>query len=206
MYLQATTALLRPHFLNLKTTFRDNDSAFSLQTYISPGILHLFPPPLTGSLSRRLFRKSLTEGTLNFHTGPQPYITIGIVTPEPFDFTAGPYAPPDESATHSPSRPGSLYGFGMGARYWTYSVTLAGLGSSLRGEWGVTFAELALQVKLGLELGIAGLAWLLTGTWGNETSEVAASVGLSHAGVIMRLEFVRFAVLFCRTRLTASSP
>jgi hypothetical protein len=62
------------------------------------------------------------------------------------------------------------------------------------GEWGVTFSELALQVKLGLEFGLIGLGWMLTGTWEGKTSKVSACVGLAFDGLFMRLECV---LTFC---------
>lgn len=90
------------------------------------------------------------------------------------------------------NRAGSVSGFGVGVRYWSCGITLAGLASCLRAEWGLTFVELALQVKLGLELGLLGLKVLLTGTWEGESSGIAASVGLNAEGVSMRLKCVSF--------------
>jgi hypothetical protein len=62
------------------------------------------------------------------------------------------------------------------------------LDSNLSAGIAFTFTELALQAKLGLELGLTGLALMLTGVWKNESSEIAASVGLDARGVLMKLE------------------
>jgi hypothetical protein len=139
-------------------------------------------------LSRRLFRKSLTEGTLSVHLGGVPRITVAVNSPAAFDFTAEASDPDAEFFNNS--RPGSMSGLGVGARYWSYSITLAGLESHLRVEWGVTFTELALRAKLGLEYGLTGLSCALTGAWKNATKEIATSVGIGRAGVFLRLEYV----------------
>lgn len=185
LLLQATAALLRPQLLNLKTTYRDDETSFFIQTYYSPVLIPLFPPPITASLSRRFFRDSLTEGTIILNTGPQTQLTFNVVSPKPFDFTSD--RGPKKLVTN---RAGSISGFGVGVRYWSYGATLAGLLSCLRAEWGVTFTELALQVKLGLELGLLGLGILLTGAWDGESAGVAASVGLNAEGVSMKLTCV----------------
>jgi len=47
----------------------------------------LLPPPVTVSLSRQLFRDSLTEGTITVHTGSAPYVTFDIISPTFYNFT-----------------------------------------------------------------------------------------------------------------------
>jgi DnaJ family protein C protein 11 len=148
----------------------------------------LFPPPVTILISRRFFRDSLTEGTLGLSLDP-PHVTIHVVSPTSFGLTSELCDTSDE-IPDMVSRPGSVSGFGVGERYVSYGLTLTGGNTTVRTEWGVTFAELALQVKLALELGFAGLAWMLTGTWTSKTSQVSASVGLAFEGVFLRLEFV----------------
>ena len=172
--------------LNLKTTYRDDNTTFFIQTHISPGFLPLFPPPVTTSLSRQLFRNSLTEGNITIHTGPRPRVAFDIVCPTPFTFTMDKrqkHLPPSQTA-------GSLTGFAIGTQCWTYGATLCGVGSNLSANVAYTFTELALQVKLGVELGLAGLALIFTGAWKNEGSGIAASVGLNSRGVLMTLEYV----------------
>jgi DnaJ homolog subfamily C member 11 len=170
--------------LSLKTTYRDDNTAFFIQTHILPGFLLLFPPPVTASLSRRLFRDSLTEGRMTVHTGPELYVTFNIVSPTAFNFTTNGRQnrpPPSE-------RLGSASGFAIGTQSWTYGATLGGLGSCLKTSVAYTFEELALQVKLGIEWGFTGLAMMLTGAWQHESTEIAASVGLNAQGVLMNLE------------------
>jgi hypothetical protein len=83
---------------------------------------------------------------------------------------------------------GSVSGFAAGRQEWTCGATLAGLGSSLSASIAYTFTELALQAKLGIEMGLAGWSLMLTGIWHNEWSELAASVGLNTRGVLLKLE------------------
>ena len=188
---KASGAVLYPHVL-LQTNYKDDETAVVIQARLS-GISRLFPPPLMVSLSRRLFRDSLTEGTLSIDLSPIPQVTINVMAPKPFDLTSE-YCDISEEIPNDVSKPGSVTGFGVGARYWAYALTLAGTRSNVKGEWGVTFSELALQVKLGLEFGLIGLGWMLTGTWEGKTSKVSACVGLASDEVFMRLECV---LTFC---------
>jgi len=187
--------LLHPHVLTLNTIYRDDENALSIRTSIAPGTLRLLsPPPLTMSLSRRLFRESLTQGNLTFNITPQPVVSLNILSPAPFDLSSESYAPPmDRTDMDSRSKLASVSGFNLGTHYSSYGFTLDSVNPRLTGEWGVTFSELALQVKLGLEFGLNGLAWMCGGSWANDTSEVAATVNLSHSGVVMTLESVHFA-------------
>lgn len=63
-------------------------------------------------------------------------------------------------------------------------------GPKLLGEIGVTFSELALQIRLGLESGLLGFAWVFGGSWQNEVNAIAAMLVLNMNGVILRLEYV----------------
>lgn len=144
----------------------------------------LLPPPVTASLSRRLFRDNLTEGNITIHTGLLPYVTFNIVSPMAFNYTMDRLQP--GSATSKTA--GSISGFAVGTQYWTYGATLADLNSNLRASIAYAFNELSLQAKLVVELGFGGLALMVTGTWQNESSEISASVGLDLRGVLMKLE------------------
>lgn len=63
------------------------------------------------------------------------------------------------------------------------------MGPGLRGEWGVTLSELAMQFKVGVQWGVAGgLAWLGSGTWAGEEVQVVSSVSVGTGGVAVFLE------------------
>jgi DnaJ family protein C protein 11 len=186
---KSTSTFLRPRTLLLQATYRGDDGVVVIQSRISADS-RLFPPPLRVSLSRRLFRDSLTEGTLSFGLGPQPHVTISVTTPTPFDLMSE-FRDSSEDLPNEVPLPGSASGFGVGADFGSYVMTLTGLSSTLRAEWGIALSELAMQVKVGLEVGLViGFASMLTGTWTGKTSEISTSVGLAQDGVFLRLECV----------------
>ncbi|THH19608.1 hypothetical protein EW146_g1595 [Bondarzewia mesenterica] len=180
----ATASLLRSHFVNVKGVYHSDDGTFIAQTTLSPRLRPVFPP-LTLSYSRRLFRKSFTEGVLVLHTGSQPYLAINVVSPIPFNLT---YHPENQEKSSSSTNPGSVSGLGVGLRHWSYGVTLAGMGTCLRTECGVIFSELKMEAKLVMQLGLAGFSWVFSGAWGNEQGGVTTTVGLSAAGVELKLD------------------
>ena len=192
------TALLHPRNVNMKITYRDDENAFLCQTHFSSGILHFFPPPMTLSISRRLFLQSQTEGALTVYAGPDPTLSISLISPTPFESSSGQY---DPSPTDEPypymRKPGSLSGLLSGAIFKSYSLVLAGIGTGLKAEWGITLSEIALQFKLGLEYGFfTGFSFLLSGAWARGKNEIATSVGLNQLGVMLKLEFVLLTVPF----------
>jgi hypothetical protein len=140
----------------------------------------MFSPPLSISLSQKLFRQSLTEGVITCSTAPNSYISVAIVSPSPFNDTGLPYV--------SNSGPGSRTGFSKGAWFTSYEVTLADVRPTIKTECGIAFSELALQLKLGLELGLRGLAGMFTGMWQSGPNLLSAAVGVSPGGVLVRLE------------------
>lgn len=172
--------------LTVKSSYSDEDIAAVVQTHIAPGVLPIFPLPVTASLSRRLFIDSLTEGSISINTGSQPSVSLNVTSPTPFDFTLrhqpGPKLPREKA--------GSSSGFGIGSRYWSCGMALAGLSSHLKVELGLNFSEIASQAKVVIEYGFTGLALMLTGAWKGESSEITTSVGLNYQGVIMKLEYV----------------
>ncbi|KDQ60178.1 hypothetical protein JAAARDRAFT_205188 [Jaapia argillacea MUCL 33604] len=185
---EATTVLIRERLLSLKGSYRSNHGTIQVQTPVTRHYFRTGIPPITVSLSRQLFPKSALEGVISLSSGPQPHFAINIVSPKPFDLTSSRTFDDDDSDAHSHTR--LFYSpLAKGMTYWSYGATVAGLATGLRGEWGVTFAELAVQLKMGLELGFGGLSCLLTGTWsGEEDSEVSTSVGLGQNGVFFRLD------------------
>ncbi|KAH7926250.1 DnaJ-domain-containing protein [Leucogyrophana mollusca] len=192
LHFETSAALFSPRILIARGTYSDNESTLSVATHFVPEYWYIFPPPTTVSYTRRLFRHSPTEGSITWNkTGDQVgFIEINVHSPEPFDFTPSEdfVLKTDNMNADMDNQPGSISGFGVGAHSWSYGVTVAGLSSCLKAEWAVTFFELALQLKAGIELGFAGAAYMLTGVWTNQQGAIATSVGLSTQGVLMRLE------------------
>lgn len=185
--------MLRPRLLNLKTTYRDNETEAFIQSHFSPSLLSLLfiadvsyatLLPLTASATRRLFVDSLTEGTIVLQSGPRPSLSVNIISPTPFDFTSEAAFP----GTNLRQRGGSESGFAIGSRFWGCGATLSGISSVLKLEAGLNFRELALQIKVGIECGLAGLDMVFTNTWQGESSELATAVGVNAQAVYIRLE------------------
>jgi DnaJ homolog subfamily C member 11 len=188
--IQGTFTFLQPRDLALKASYQDEQSTFVIQTQLAPVLLRLLPPPITVSFNQRLSATSLTEGVVTVHVGPQPSVVVAVVSPTVFNFTSQRLMPAGALSNLESSLAGSLSGFGIGTRFTRYAITLSGLGSNLAAEWGITFSELALLVKLGVELGIQGITGMLTGAWQGASGAVSVGVGASASGVLVRLECV----------------
>lgn len=193
---QARCSLLRLDSASLKAVYEDETNTLLIQSYFTPAVLRMsIAPPLFISLSRKLFPKSFVQGVLSLRTGPTPHVTFNILSPTPFDFnsTSSSEICLPISTAHGDSlslRPGSRSGFCTGTRYWSYGLHCDAGGPKLLGEIGVTFSELALQIRLGLESGLLGFAWVFGGSWQNEVNAIAAMLVLNMNGVILRLEYV----------------
>ncbi|KAI0264666.1 hypothetical protein BC834DRAFT_956433 [Gloeopeniophorella convolvens] len=180
---EATTSLLRGHFVSLRSRYQSNEGTYVVQTSLSPSFAPTFPP-VTVTHTRRLFKDSLTQGVLSCHTGNPPYFSINIVSPHSFG-SQGDLS--DTDGEGSQSKLGSWTGFGMGVRQWSCGINLAGLGTGLRAEWGLALPELAAQASLAIQLSLAGLGYVLTGTWGDERAGITTTIGLNAAGVELTL-------------------
>jgi hypothetical protein len=183
--MKATLSLLRSHFVTLKTRYQGEDGTYVVQTSLLPFELTL--PSITVIHSRRLFKDSTTEGVITCHTGNQPHFSVNIVSPHKFSLGSDRF---DADGEESHTKLGSWTGFGSGVRQWSCGIALAGLGTSLRTEWGLEFPELAAQASLAMELSLAGPGWVATGTWGDEHAGVTTMIGLNAAGVELTLKYV----------------
>ncbi|KAI0249743.1 hypothetical protein BJV78DRAFT_1224510 [Lactifluus subvellereus] len=180
---EATAGLLRGHFVMMRARYHSEDGTYVVQTTLSPSFEPALPP-ITVTHSRRLFKDSMTQGVLVCHTGNQPHFSINVVSPHRFGTKSDPlYANGEEPQT----KLGSWTGFGTGVRQWSYGITLAGLGTSLRAEWGLVLPELAAQGSLAIQLSLAGPGWVATGAWGDEHAGVTTTIGFNAAGVELTL-------------------
>ena len=172
----------------MRARYQTEEGYYAVQTSLSPSF-ELALPPITVTHSRRLFRESMTEGVLVCHTGNQPHFSINIVSPHVF----GARSELLDTDEETPIKLGSLTGFGTGVRQWSCGITLAGLGTSLKAEWGLVFPELAAQASLAMQLTLAGPGWVATGTWGDEHTGITTIIGLNAAGVELTLKYVSWA-------------
>jgi len=128
----------------------------------------------------------MAQGVLTCHIGNEPHFSVNIVSPHKF----GVSDPFDTNGEESHTKLGSWTGFGTGVRQWSCGIALAGLGTSLRSEWGLVFPELAAQASFVMQLSLAGPGWVATGTWGDEHAGVTTMIGLNAAGVELTLKYV----------------
>ena len=170
----------------MRARYQNEASTFVLQTSLSPSFEPAFPP-ITVTHSRRLFKDSLTQGVLICHMGNEPHFSVNIVSPHRFGANSDPlYFDREEPQL----KLGSWSGFGTGVREWSCGITLAGLGTSLRAEWGLVLPELMAQASLALQLSLAGPGWVVTGAWGDEHAGITTTVGFNAAGVELTLKYV----------------
>lgn len=181
---EATVGLLRSHFVTLKARYHAEEGTYVVQTSLSPFEPTL--PPITVTHSRRLFKDSMAEGVITCHTGNHPYFSINIVSSHKFGLGSDPF---DTDGEESHTKLGSWTGFGTGVRQWSCGITLAGLETGLRADWGLVFPELAAEASFGMQLSLAGPGWVATGTWGDEHAGVTTMIGLNAAGVELTLNF-----------------
>lgn len=183
--MKATVSLLRSHFVTLRARYHGEEGTYVVQTSLFP--IEPTLPPITVTHSRRLFKDSMAQGVITCHTGNQPHFSINIVSPHKFHLGSDPF---DADGEESHSKLGSWTGFGTGVRQWSCGIALAGLGTSLRAEWGLVFPELAAQASLAMQLSLAGPGWVASGTWGDEHASVTTMIGLDAAGVELTLKYV----------------
>ncbi|KAI0790406.1 hypothetical protein C8Q75DRAFT_114809 [Abortiporus biennis] len=201
---EASTSLLRPRTLRLKTTYRNENSAINIQTLFSPAILrqfsHVYSPetqsytipilPFTFSYSRRLFPTSNVEGTFTVSTFSQiPVVSFTLSSQYLFDRSREADHPSHTSSnSDTVIRPPSRSGLSIGIAYWQLTTSLAGILPALTGELGVKLVELGVQLKSALQLNFGGWNALLSATWSGDRKSAGVDVEVGSTGVILRLE------------------
>ncbi|KAF8886549.1 hypothetical protein BD779DRAFT_617777 [Infundibulicybe gibba] len=180
---EGTYALLHPRIFNLNANYQDDNNSLSVRTSCIPSALGLAPPSLNVSINRKLFPRRFEQGSLNFAIGRQPHVSFNIISPTPFSFYT---SPPADDVDHSNAP--SISGLKVGATHKSVGFMLDFNDPKVVGEWGVTFTELALQMKVGLELGVTGLSWVVSGSWARESTELNVSAFINSLGVVLKLE------------------
>lgn len=165
--------------IDLSGTYRENGNTAHVKTSFMPGLSHRFPPSLILSFSRRLFRRRLEEASLDFSAGRRPYLTLRLTSP----LVSG------MGLIDRPNPP-SISGTKVRSVNRALGVTFEGVIPKLFGEWAITFSELALQFKVGLEYGFTGVNWVFTGSWSNQTTTVSVENHFTSMSIITKLGFV----------------
>jgi len=179
-------SLLQPHFLTLGGTYHENGNTVTMRVSCAPAAFHSVPPSLALSASRKLFRKRLETASLELYVGKQPRISINFLFPTIFGLRSLDSPPPGNSV------PPSYSGLGIGTTHKSFGLTFESIVPKLVGEWGVTFSELALRLKVGAVLGFSGIQYLCSGSWSNHTTEIITSAHFDPTGILLQLESVDF--------------
>ncbi|KAI6104396.1 hypothetical protein F5141DRAFT_1216932 [Pisolithus sp. B1] len=194
LVLELTAAFLNPHIITAKTTYSDNENAVSVQTNFIPAVWYLFPPVTTVSFARRLFRNSLTQGSVTWTYAPElpgGNLEFNLYSPREFDFMSqDDHVEAMEEATFG--GPGSTSGLAAGVRTWSFGLTLAGLNSCIKAEFLLFFHELSLRLKARAEVGLRNIAYIVSAKWVGHRSAFGTGVGLSTKGVILRFQLTYF--------------
>lgn len=186
-------SILRPHIFTLSGTYRENGNTITMQTACAPALLSRLPPSLTLSVSRKLFRRRLEKASLELHIGRQPHLSINLLCPTIFGLRSLDSPPPGNEI------PPSTSGLSIGTTHKSFGLAFETIVPKLVGEWGVTFSELALQLKLAVEYGFNGIHYICSGSWSNDNTQINASTHLNPMGVVVQLELVVF--FYCQDKL-----
>ncbi|KAG5654572.1 hypothetical protein H0H81_000097 [Sphagnurus paluster] len=148
-------------------------------------------PSVKLSMNRQLFRRRLETASLELEMGKHPRFAFNLILPKVFGIDAA-QALSEESK--DPSGPPSASGLKFGTTYTMIGFAFEDIVPKLVAEWGLHFSELALRLKLALQLGITGLGWVCTGTWSpTSVTNFAVATHLNPTGVVLRLESIRMA-------------
>src|SRR5258708_32752472 len=183
--MKATIGLLRLHFVMMRACYQGEEGTYMVQTSLllfEPAL-----PPITVTHSCWLFKDSMAQGILTCHTGNEPHFLINIASSHRFVVGSDPL---DNHGEDPDTILGSCMGFGVSVWQWSCGIALAGLGTSLRAEWGLVFPELVVEALFAMQLSLAGPGWVATGTWGDEQAGVTTMIGLNTTGVELTLKYV----------------
>ncbi|KAJ7669195.1 hypothetical protein DFH06DRAFT_1038128 [Mycena polygramma] len=171
---EATSSLLYPYDISLKTEHQSSDNYVFVQTTISPVQLEF--PPIFLSVDRRLTRRpDSAQGRLRIDLGRHPEVSVSIASQDPL----GQLLNEHERLPVLPVAPTFFS--------WSHGFVLNSYDPKLVGAWTLALGELSLRCKLGLEFGLDRLAWVFSGSWVTEDVGAEAAIHLSHTGVVLTL-------------------
>ncbi|GLB39157.1 putative protein with domain of unknown function (DUF3395) [Lyophyllum shimeji] len=161
-----------------------NEAGTTISAQVSTPLAFRTPvPSVKLSISRQLFRHRLETAALEVDVGRRPHFAFNLVFPKVF----GVNAVPEEG--RDPSVPPSSSGLKIGTTHTLIGFAFDTFLPKLVAEWGVTFAELGVQLKVALELGLEGLGCVYTGKWSpRPATSFAVASHLHPTGVVFRLD------------------
>lgn len=199
---KASTSLFRGRNLTLGGNFDDGDNTIGIKTYFAPGLVNAFghlattqgnrlltgPPPISLTLSRRLFPGHNTFGTFEFATtSALPTFTLAVASQRPLDL-----AVEAETVRSEGAAPPSRSGLAICVGHWSIGGVVLGVIPALFAECGLVFVELGIRLKARIESGLTGTSGVLSAAWNIEgntaLSKLGVDVGAGNGGVFLKLE------------------
>ena len=151
-------------------------------------------PPCLLTYSRRLFPNSGTQGVLTLDAlSTSPSLSVNAVVPRNFDYTPKVNSEEDSSDDGPSTSLLSGYALVKGTSFYSLGVSLSGLMSGIRSEFGVVFSRLALDLRIGGVLGVLGLSYWISGAWNSsdQRAGVDANINSSAEGVVLTIKYVK---------------
>lgn len=151
-------------------------------------------PPCSLTYSRRLFPDSGTQGVLALDAlSTSPTLSVNAVVPRNFDYT--PKASSEEDPPGDDPSTSLLSGYALvkGTSFYSFGVSLSGLMSGIRSEFGVVLSRLALDLRIGGTLGALGLSYWISGAWNSSDQRAGmdAHINSSAEGVVLTIKYVK---------------
>lgn len=151
-------------------------------------------PPCLLTYSRRLFPDSGTQGVLTLDAlSASSSLSVNAVVPKNFDYTPKVNSEEDPSDDDPSTSLLSGYALVKGTSFYSLGVSLSGLMSGIRSEFGVVFSRLTLDLRIGGMLGVLGLTYWVSGAWNSsdQRAGVDANINSSVQGVALTIKYVK---------------
>jgi len=152
-------------------------------------------PPCSLTYSRRLFPDSGTQGVLTLDAlSASPSLSVNVVVPKNFDYTPKANSEEDSSEDDPPTSLLSGYALVKGTSFYSLGISLSGLMSGIRSEFGIMFSRLALDLRIGGTLGVLGLTYWISGAWNSPDQRTGVDVNINSGaeGVVLTIKYVKF--------------
>jgi len=123
-----------------------------------------------------------------------PSLSLNAVVPKNFDYTPKANSEEDPSGDDPSTSLLSGYALVKGTSFYSIGVSLSGLMSGIRSEFGIMFSRLALDLRIGGTLGVLGLTYWVSGAWNSsdQRTGVDANINSSAEGVALAVKYVQF--------------
>ena len=123
---------------------------------------------------------------------------MNAVVPKNFDYTPKANSEGDSPDDGPSTSLLSGYALVKGTSFYSIGVSLSGLMSGIRSEFGIMFSRLALDLRIGGTLGVLGMTYWISGAWdsSDQRTGVDANINSSAEGVTLALKYAEFFLPF----------